>query len=174
MALTIRSDFQLARELLLRDAKETIGGYLLEAQKSWKEMIENYRSANPPLEPNVAVVAVQSKEFSAQACSVPFLHKSIRDLDAGGQERLRKRLSASLAFNDLSVIMKAVGGLFPSRWNAQSARRKIPIQHMSAENVTAGFVSQPRRRLSTRAELRKTGLFKEVPGYPHLLMLHKP
>jgi small-conductance mechanosensitive channel len=56
VVFTIRSDCQLAREALLRAAKETIGGYLLEAQKSWKEITENYRSANPPLEPNVTVV----------------------------------------------------------------------------------------------------------------------
>jgi hypothetical protein len=53
VVFTIRSDCQLATEALLRAAKETICGYLLEAQKSWKEIIENYRSANPSLEPNV-------------------------------------------------------------------------------------------------------------------------
>ena len=65
VVFSIRSDCQLAREVLLRAAKETIGGYLLEAQKSWKEIIENYRSANPPLEPNVTVVVnAGSLEFS--------------------------------------------------------------------------------------------------------------
>ena len=65
VVFAIRSDCQLAREVLLRVAKETIGGYLLEAQKSWKEIIENYRSANPPLEPNVTVVVnAGSLEFS--------------------------------------------------------------------------------------------------------------
>jgi small-conductance mechanosensitive channel len=65
LVFAIRSDCQLAREVLLRAAKETIGGYLVEAQKSWKEIIENYRSANPPLEPNVTVVVnVGSLEFT--------------------------------------------------------------------------------------------------------------
>ncbi len=53
---TTTSDCQLAREMLLRVAKEAIGEYLVEAQTSWKAMSDNYRSANPPLEPTVALV----------------------------------------------------------------------------------------------------------------------
>jgi hypothetical protein len=40
--------------MLLRVDKEAIGE--LEAQTSWTTMSENYRSANPPLEPTVALV----------------------------------------------------------------------------------------------------------------------
>jgi small-conductance mechanosensitive channel len=59
------SDSQLAREMLLRVAKEGIGEYLVEAQNSWKEITDNYRSANPPLEPTVAlVVNAGSLEFT--------------------------------------------------------------------------------------------------------------
>jgi small-conductance mechanosensitive channel len=59
------SDCQLAREMLLRVAKEAIGEYLVEAQTSWKAMSDNYRSANPPLEPTVAlVVNAGSLEFT--------------------------------------------------------------------------------------------------------------
>jgi small-conductance mechanosensitive channel len=54
--LTAASDCKLAREMLLRVAKEAIGEYLLEAQTSWKAISDNYRSANPPLEPTVALV----------------------------------------------------------------------------------------------------------------------
>jgi small-conductance mechanosensitive channel len=62
---TITSDCTLAREMLLRVAKEAIGEYLLEAQTSWKVMSDNYRSANPPLEPTVTlVVAAGSLEFT--------------------------------------------------------------------------------------------------------------
>jgi len=50
------SDCQLAREMLLRVAKEAIGEYLLEAQSSWKAISDNYQSANPPLAPTVALV----------------------------------------------------------------------------------------------------------------------
>ncbi len=54
--LTAASDCKFAREMLLRVAKEAIGEYLLEAQTSWKAISDNYRSANPPLEPTVALV----------------------------------------------------------------------------------------------------------------------
>jgi small-conductance mechanosensitive channel len=53
---TNTSDCQFAREMLLRVAKEAIGGYLVEAQTSWKVISDNYRSENPPLEPTVALV----------------------------------------------------------------------------------------------------------------------
>jgi hypothetical protein len=54
--LTATSDYKLAREMMLRVAKEAFGEYLLEAQISWKAISDNYRSANPPLEPTVALV----------------------------------------------------------------------------------------------------------------------
>ncbi len=54
--LTTTSDCQLAREMLLRVAKEAIGEYLVEAQASWKTISDNYRSANPRLDPTVALV----------------------------------------------------------------------------------------------------------------------
>jgi small-conductance mechanosensitive channel len=53
--LTTTSDCQLAREMLLRAAKEAIGEYLIEAQASWKAMSDYYRGANPPLDPTVAL-----------------------------------------------------------------------------------------------------------------------
>src|ERR1700730_165169 len=63
--LTATSDCKLAREMLSRVAKEAIGEYLLEAQTSWKAISDNYRSANPPLEPTVAlVVNAGSLEFT--------------------------------------------------------------------------------------------------------------
>ena len=62
---TTTSDYKLAREMLLRVAKDAIGEYLLEAQVSWKAMSDNYGSVNPPLEPTVAlVVNAGSLEFS--------------------------------------------------------------------------------------------------------------
>jgi small-conductance mechanosensitive channel len=61
----ITSDCQLARAMLLRAANEAIGEYLVEAQSSWKVMSDNYQSANPPLEPTVAlVVNAGSLEFT--------------------------------------------------------------------------------------------------------------
>ena len=62
---TTTTDCQLAREVLLRAAREAIGEYMIEAQTSWKVMSEYYRGANPPLEPTVAlVVNAGSLEFS--------------------------------------------------------------------------------------------------------------
>ncbi|MGA8503185.1 MAG: mechanosensitive ion channel domain-containing protein [Candidatus Sulfotelmatobacter sp.] len=59
------SDCQLAREMLLRVAKEALGEYLVEAKTSWKRMSDNYQSANPPLEPTVTlVVNAGSLEFT--------------------------------------------------------------------------------------------------------------
>src|SRR5258708_7656829 len=48
--LTTGSDHQQAREMLLRVAKETVRDYLVEAQGSWKRIVENYRIENPILE----------------------------------------------------------------------------------------------------------------------------
>jgi len=63
--LTTTSDFQLAKEMLLRVAKEAIGEYMVEAQTSWKAMSDNYQSTNPPLDPIVAlVVNAGSLEFT--------------------------------------------------------------------------------------------------------------
>ncbi len=62
---TTDSDCQLAREMLLRVANESIGEYLVEAQTSWKTITDNFRSENPPLEPTVAlVVNAGSLEFT--------------------------------------------------------------------------------------------------------------
>jgi small-conductance mechanosensitive channel len=87
---TTASDCQLAREMLLRAAKEAIGEYLVEAHTSWKAMSDYYRSANPPLEPTVAlVVNAGSLEFSVSTwlttpneppCKISCSRKSSRKL----------------------------------------------------------------------------------------------
>src|SRR6202051_1810384 len=53
---TTTSDCQFAREMLLRVAKEAIGEYLVAAESSWKAMSDIYESADPSLEPTVALV----------------------------------------------------------------------------------------------------------------------
>jgi len=55
--LTSKSDHQLAREMLLRVAKETVSDYQVEAQDSWNRITENYRIENPLLEPIVTLQA---------------------------------------------------------------------------------------------------------------------
>ena len=63
--LTTTSDYQLAREMLLRVAKDAIGNYLVEAQTSWKTISDNYQSENPALEPTVTLdVSGGSLEFT--------------------------------------------------------------------------------------------------------------
>jgi small-conductance mechanosensitive channel len=56
VVLTTASDCRLAREMLLRVAKEAVGEYLVEAQTSWKSISENFQSANPSLEPTVTLL----------------------------------------------------------------------------------------------------------------------
>lgn len=63
--LTSKSDHQLAREMLLRVAKETVSDYQVEAQDSWNRITENYRIENPLLEPIVTLQANgEALEFS--------------------------------------------------------------------------------------------------------------
>jgi small-conductance mechanosensitive channel len=65
VVLSATSDCQLARDIFMRLAKEAVGEYRIEAQTSWKEISDNYRSVNPPLEPTVAlVVDAGSFEFT--------------------------------------------------------------------------------------------------------------
>jgi small-conductance mechanosensitive channel len=63
--LTSGSDHLHAREMLLRVATETVSDYLVEAQHSWKRIVDNYRIENPFLEPVVTLQASGgSLEFS--------------------------------------------------------------------------------------------------------------
>jgi small-conductance mechanosensitive channel len=64
VVLTITSDAGLARATLLRVSNEVIGEYLVEAQNSWKDLSDDYRTENPPLEPVVTLaVNAGSLEF---------------------------------------------------------------------------------------------------------------
>lgn len=62
VVFTNSSDCRLAKEMLLRAAKEAIGEYLAEAEASWKVVSDNFRSAKPPLEPTVSL-AVNAGSF---------------------------------------------------------------------------------------------------------------
>jgi small-conductance mechanosensitive channel len=65
VVLTISSDPAVARAMLLRVADEVFGEYLVQAQKSWKAVSDDYRSENPPLEPFAALaVNAGSLEFT--------------------------------------------------------------------------------------------------------------
>jgi len=56
VAFTASSDFQFARDMLTRVAREAIGDYLLEAQTSWKVVSDYYETVSPPLEPTITLV----------------------------------------------------------------------------------------------------------------------
>ena len=65
VVLSTASDWQLARETFLRLANEAVGDYLVEAKESWKVISENNQTANPLLEPTVAlIVNAGTLEFS--------------------------------------------------------------------------------------------------------------
>jgi small-conductance mechanosensitive channel len=54
--LASESDHRLAREILLRVAKDTVAHFLTEAESTWRQVTDNFRIANPRLEPIVAFV----------------------------------------------------------------------------------------------------------------------
>ncbi len=56
VVLTTDSDYELARNMLTRVAKEVIGNYLAEAQISWKAVSDYYETINPSLEPTITLV----------------------------------------------------------------------------------------------------------------------
>jgi len=55
VVFTTTSDCHLAREMLTRVARESIGEYLIEAQISWRVVSDNFKIVNPPLEPIVTL-----------------------------------------------------------------------------------------------------------------------
>ena len=56
VVFTTNSDYQFAKDMLTRVAKEVIGEYLAEAQISWKAVSDYYETANPSLEPAITLV----------------------------------------------------------------------------------------------------------------------
>jgi small-conductance mechanosensitive channel len=100
---TTTSDCQLAREMLLRVAKEAIGEYLVEAQFSWKSMSEYYQSQNPPLEPTIALVVNSGSleftvsyvvDYTKRIAMQDQLFTKIADEVAGSDGRLKWASSA--------------------------------------------------------------------------------
>jgi small-conductance mechanosensitive channel len=78
--LTCGSDHEHAREMLLRVAKETVSDCLVEAQGSWKRVVENYRIQNRILEPTVTLdVSDGSLEFSLNYIVDYTMRTNVRD-----------------------------------------------------------------------------------------------
>jgi small-conductance mechanosensitive channel len=55
VVFTTNSDYQFAKDMLTRVAKEVVGEYLAEAQISWKAVSDYYETANPSLEPAITL-----------------------------------------------------------------------------------------------------------------------
>ncbi len=65
VVLSVTSDCQLAKEMLLRVAQAAVGEYLAGAQASWKYISDNFQIENSRLEPTVSLaVNSGSLEFS--------------------------------------------------------------------------------------------------------------
>src|SRR5271156_1125238 len=94
VVLTITSDAEFARTMLLHVGNEVIGEYLVEAKNSWKAVTDDYRSENPPLEP-VVVLAVN-------AGSLEFILNYVVDYTKRTtmQDRLFTKIVAEIANND--------------------------------------------------------------------------
>jgi small-conductance mechanosensitive channel len=110
--LTATSDCEFAREMLLRIAKEAIGEYLLEAQTSWKEISDNYRSANPPLQPTVALVINNGSleftvsyvvDYTKRTAMQDQLFTKIVEEIANCKSRLQWALPVSSVVNQLGI-----------------------------------------------------------------------
>jgi small-conductance mechanosensitive channel len=106
--LTATSDCKLAREMLLRVANEAIGEYLLEAQTSWKAISDNYRSANPPLQPTVALVVNNGSleftvsyvvDYTKRTAMQDQLFRKVVEEIANCKSRLQWALPVSTAVN---------------------------------------------------------------------------
>jgi hypothetical protein len=105
---TTTSDCKFAKEMLFRVAKEAIGEYMLEAQTSWKAVSDNYRSANPPLEPTVALVVNNGSlefavsyvvDYTKRTAMQDQLFTKIVEEIANGKGRLQWASSASTFVN---------------------------------------------------------------------------
>jgi small-conductance mechanosensitive channel len=94
VVLTITSDAEFARTMLLHVGNEVIGEYLVEAKNSWKAVTDDYRSENPPLEP-VVVLAVN-------AGSLEFILNYVVDYTKRTtmQDRLFTKIVAEIANSD--------------------------------------------------------------------------
>src|SRR5580692_8532685 len=129
---TITTDCQLAREMLLRAAKEAIGEYLIEAQTSWNVMSEYYRGANPPLEPTVAlVVNAGSLEFSVSYV-VDYAKRTAM------QDRLFTRIVQEVAHSSGQLEWAASGTAVVNQPPTAAAVEAHPSSSTRAAGRTAG------------------------------------
>jgi small-conductance mechanosensitive channel len=103
VVLSISSDADLARAMLLRVANEVIGEYLVEAQNSWNAVSDDYRTENPPIEPVVALaVNAASLEFTLNYV-VDYTKRSTM------QDRLFTKIVEEVAKSDGHLVWASSG-----------------------------------------------------------------
>jgi hypothetical protein len=104
IVLTATSDHRLARELISRVAREQLGGYLTEARRSWKKIVDNYRLEHPPLEPTVTmIVSGGSLEFILSYV-VDYAHRTAM------QDALFTQIAEHISQSDGSLAWSSSGG----------------------------------------------------------------
>jgi small-conductance mechanosensitive channel len=129
---TTTTDCQLAREMLLRAAKEAIGEYLIEAQTSWNVMSEYYQGANPPLEPTVALaVNAGTLEFSVSYV-VDYTKRTAM------QDQLFTRIVQEVANSDGRLAWATSETSITNRPPTPAAVEAHPLSSTRATGHTAG------------------------------------
>ena len=94
VVLSTASSCQFAKDIFLRLANEAVGEYLVEAKTSWKQISDNYRSANPPVEPAVSLaVNAGALEFTISYV-VEYTRRTIM------KDRLFSRIVEEIAKSD--------------------------------------------------------------------------
>jgi small-conductance mechanosensitive channel len=131
--LTCGSDHQHTREMLLRVTKETVSDYLVEAQRSWKWVTENYRIESPLLEPMVTLQASGGSLEFALSYIVDYtkrttvkdqLFTKIVDEVASSKGRLEWASSPSTGVKKSAPADLLAAGDLASATSAPAARKK--------------------------------------------------
>jgi small-conductance mechanosensitive channel len=131
--LTCGSDHQHTREMLLRVTKETVSDYLVEAQRSWKWVTENYRIESPLLEPMVTLQASGGPLEFALSYIVDYtkrttvkdqLFTKIVDEIASSKGRMEWASSSSTGLRKSAPADLLAAGDLASATSAPAARKK--------------------------------------------------
>jgi Mechanosensitive ion channel, beta-domain len=124
--LTAQSDHRLAREMLLRVAEETVAQFLTEAERTWKQITDNFRIANPRLEPIVA--------FVVNGGCLEFTVSYIVDYTAGTvmKDRLFTKIADEIAKSNGRLHWASSSTTAPKRAARADGSRKKTSQRSSA------------------------------------------
>src|SRR5262245_11523803 len=128
--LAAQSDHRLAKEMLLRVVEETVAHFLTEAESSWKQVTDNFRIANPSLEPSVSfVVNGGCLEFTVSYI-VDYREQTLM------KDRLFTRIMDEIANSDGRVCWASSPA--PDRRAATDLSRKTSLERSSATSSIVG------------------------------------